>query len=165
MRVNYKNSIFSPLIFHLNQTKKFSILHISTLSTKHKWGKLKSFLSSHFSILSIFLSSHFSILPTKWALNMWHRRSHQVPWCTHPKIFSYNQPQPKAKLMETYINIWPLGRLWTLIWLQFRGVRRVVWCGFDPFLAPHFAVWFTQKYNRITRYFCDHICDAVWFRV
>ena len=33
--------------------KKISSLHFSTLSTKHKWGKLKFFLSFHFSILPL----------------------------------------------------------------------------------------------------------------
>ena len=34
--------------------KSFLSLYFSTLSTKHKWEKLKTFLSSHFSILPLF---------------------------------------------------------------------------------------------------------------
>ena len=65
---HYTNSIFYPPISLFNQTKKkkkkFVSLHFSTLLTKHKWGKLKSFLSSHFSIVS-----SFSIFPLFHPLN------------------------------------------------------------------------------------------------
>ena len=51
-KLHFLSSHFS---FQPNKKKKkFVSLHFSTLLTKHKWGKLKSFLSSHFSILSPF---------------------------------------------------------------------------------------------------------------
>ena len=59
----YTNSIFYSLISLPNQTKKFS-----TLPTKHKRDKLKSFLFSHFSIdhfLIFYLLTFSSFLPTK----------------------------------------------------------------------------------------------------
>ena len=42
------------IYFHTKKKKCFPSFHFSTLPTKHKWGKIKSFLSSHFFILSPF---------------------------------------------------------------------------------------------------------------
>ena len=59
--------LFDKFIWTLFSTKPKSFLyfHFFNLSTKHKWEKLKTFLSSYFSILLLFLFSHFSILLTK----------------------------------------------------------------------------------------------------
>ena len=67
LRKHFWKSIMYYFLFYLKGTcgkfiqtlfstkpKNFPSLHFSTLSTKHKWGKLKTFLSSHFSILPLF---------------------------------------------------------------------------------------------------------------
>ena len=46
--------------------------------------------------------------------------------------------------------------------LVIRGVRSAVWFGFEPFLALHFAVQFSQNHNNITPHFCSHMCGAVY---
>ena len=61
-----KNIFILPLLHKWGKLKTFQSSHFSTLLTKHKRGKLKTFFSSHFFILSLyFLFSYFFILPTK----------------------------------------------------------------------------------------------------
>ena len=43
-----------------------------------------------------------------------------------------------------------------------RGVRGAVPCSFRPFLAPHFAVRFSQNHNCTAPHFCGHMCGAVY---
>ena len=42
-----------------------------------------------------------------------------------------------------------------------RSVHSVMKCGFWPFLASHFAVWFSQIHNYTAPHFCNHMCDTM----
>ena len=86
-----------PFSFSIKQ-KSFLSFHFSTIPTKYKWGKLKSFLFSYFFILSPFLSFHFSTPPIKRTLNLliytledMHHNWRMKIWClqTHTKKLQY----------------------------------------------------------------------------
>ena len=57
------------------------------------------------------------------------------------------------------IQDWSIFQSWKYLEVGVFMVR----CNFRSFLAPHFAVRFSQNHNRTTPYFCGHMCGAVQF--
>ena len=54
------------------------------------------------------------------------------------------QPKKRKKKVKRWSKVAAVGPLCVFNYnIAIRGVRSVVRCGFGPFLAPHFAMWFS----------------------
>ena len=110
MMINLYKLYFQPY------KKSFPSVCFSTLPIKHKWGKIKSFLSSH-----------FSILPTKWTLTLvwpfsifcWEYLSFIKPQFFHFAILFLDSSR-YLHYCKTWSEI-KLGHKITIIFLKFKS--------------------------------------------